>query len=36
MFSYINIFGFIGMRPEYFTVAISDTKFKCPPLILPR
>jgi len=26
------------MRPEYFTVAISDIKFNCPPLtlIVPR
>ena len=24
------------MRPEYSTVAISDIKFNCPPLIVPR
>ena len=35
---YINICGFISrdkfyMRPEYLTIAISDIKFSCPPLI---
>jgi len=24
------------MRPEYFPVAISDIKFNCPPLKVPR
>jgi len=24
------------MRPEYLAVAISDIKFNCPPVIVPR
>jgi len=35
-FAVLLVKAHLYIRPEYLTVAISDIKFNCPPLIVPR